>query len=1067
MKVFNTIRCLFLSVMLTVCATSVSAQDMAVNGKVTDQNGEPIIGATVMLNSNHSVGALTDMDGNYSISVPSNSTLLFTCIGYADKSVAVGGRAIINVTLEEDNEMLEETIVIGYGTQKKSLLTGATINITGDELQKQNTTNAMGALYSSVPGINIVQSNGQPGSGYKMTIRGLGTTGSSGPLIVIDGVAGGDLDDLNPADIESIDILKDAASAAIYGARAANGVVLVTTRQGKQGDEKATVTFDAYTGFQQPNTNGVRPVSATEYLSLIDRAYASFGSIKEGQNWYDLNALMPVQKQWMDSGRWSGTDWFSESTNQNAPTNNMVVGVTGGNDVVRYSFSFSKSYQEGTLGMPKPTYYDRTTVRANTDFSILKVNKRDVIKVGENVTFSLTDSRGINTGGIFNSDVHNALIKTPLLPAYDLDGSLYTYEMQIRDGWAIKDDEANTLQEQNLTEKQGKGVGVQGNVYLEIMPIRDLKLRTAYGFHANTNYSRSYTPKYVLTGTNYKDYDTVSQSADVSSSWTWELTANYKKTIAQAHTIEALAGTSIEATGWGMSVNGTRSSTKFGTWNSANLSSVEGALTSDENASMGGSNTVPYNKLLSFFTRVNYNYLDKYLFTAIVRTDGSCNFAKGNRWGVFPSLSAGWVVSNEPWMESTKDWLSFFKVRGSWGQNGNCSISNFQYTGVITLDGSYDFTYDQMSSSVAAYPQNIANSKLSWETSEQLSLGFDSRYFKSRLGVIFDWYRKDTKDWLVTPPQMGIMGANASSINGGAVRNSGVELSITWNDHVGDLRYNVGVNGSFNKNNVLYINNADGIIHGEAKIISENVRNMDGFQAKPGKPIGYFLGIASEGIFQNQAQIDAYNSKGYAFINGYDNTQPGDVIWIDQNGDGIYNELDCVEIGNPHPDFTMGFNIGLEWKGVDFSINGSGAFGQQVIQSYRQFALQELENYTNNFVNRLWTGEGSTNKFPRFSHGSHNNFKCNGYNSDIWIQDADYLKIRNITVGYDLKSVFKNLPFQKLRVFLTGQNLFTFTGYDGMDPEVGYGAGYSWASGIDIGYYPSPKVYMAGVSIKF
>lgn len=1067
MKGFNTIRCLFLAVMLMISATEAFAQNVTVKGKVTDMRGDPVIGATIMDSSNKAVGTLTDLDGNYSISVPSNTTLLFTCIGYADQTIAVAGKTEINITLSEDNELLDETIVIGYGTQKKSLLTGATINITGDALQKQNTTNAVGALYSSVPGINIVQSNGMPGSGYKMTIRGIGTTGSSGPLIVIDGVAGGDLDDLNPADIESIDILKDAASAAIYGARAANGVVLVTTRQGKQGQKKATVTFDAYTGIQTPNTNGVRPVSATEYLDLIDRAYASFGSIKEGQHWYDLNALMPVQKQWMDSGKWSGTDWFSESINKNAPTNNMVVGVTGGSDAIRYSFSFSKSYQEGTLGMPKPTYYDRTTVRANTDFSILKVNERDVIKLGENVTVSITDSRGIQTGGIFNNDVHNAIIKTPLLPAYDLDGSLYTFEKQVRDSWAIKDDEANTLQQQDLTERQGKGVGVQGNVYLEVNPIKELKFRTAFGFRANTNYSRSYTPKYQLTGTNYKDYDSVSQSADVSTNWTWELTANYKKTFAQAHTVEALAGTSIEATGWGMSVNGTRSTTKFGTWESANLSSVEGALTSDENASMGGGNTIPYNSLLSFFTRLNYNYQDKYLFTAIVRADGSCNFAKGNRWGVFPSVSAGWVMTNEPWMESTKSWLSFFKLRGSWGQNGNCRISNFQYTGVITLDGSYDFSYDQMNSSVAAYPQNIANSKLSWETSEQLALGFDSRFLKSRLGVIFDWYRKDTKDWLVTPPQMGIMGANASSINGGAVRNSGVELSITWNDHIGDLTYSVGVNGSFNKNNVLYINNADGIIHGESKILSENVRNEDGFQAKPGKPIGYFLGIKSEGIFQNQAQIDAYNANGYAFINGYENTQPGDVIWIDQNKDGKYNELDCVEIGNPHPDFTMGFNISLEWKGIDFSMNGSGAFGQQVMQSYRQFALQELEGYTNNFVNRLWTGEGSTNKFPRFSHGSHNNFKCNGYNSDIWAQNADYLKIRNITIGYDLKQAIKKLPFQTLRVFLTGQNLFTFTGYDGMDPEVGYGAGYSWASGIDIGYYPSPKVYMAGVSIKF
>lgn len=1060
MKLFNSIRCLFLAVLLTVSATNVFAQDISVKGKVTDQHGESVVGASVMLSSNQTVGTLTDLDGNYSISVPSNSSLVFSCIGYATQTVAVGGRSKIDVVLSEDTEFLEETVVIGYGTQKKKLLTGATINITGDEIQKQNTTNALGALYSSVPGVNIVQSSGLPGASYNITVRGLGTTGSgSGPLIVIDGVAGGSLDDINPADIESIDILKDAASAAIYGARAANGVVLVTTRQGRAGDKKPTVTFDAYTGFQQPNTNGVHGVSASEYLDLISRA-----GLSEFDN---IDSTMPVQREWMRKGLWNGTDWFTESINKNAPNNNMVLGVTGGSDFVRYSLSFTKSYNEGTLGAPKPVYYDRTTVRANTDFSLLRRNNRDIIKLGENVTVSITDSRDMSTSGR-GSDVSNLLTKTPLLPAYDLDGSIYTYEMQVRDGWDARDNEVNLLQQQSLKESEGKSVRVQGNVYLEVNPIRELKLRTAFGFRANSKFSRSYTPAYQLTASDFKDYDSVSQSASVSTAWTWELTANYKKTFAENHTIDALAGTSIEAIGWGMSLNGTRSSTKFGTWNSANLSSVEGALSSDEYASMGGGNTVPYNELLSFFGRLNYSYKDKYMLTAIVRTDGSSNFAKGNRWGVFPSVSAGWVMSEEPWMASTKDWLSFFKIRGSWGQNGNCSISNFQYASTISLNGQYDFSYEQTNPVTAAYPENIANSKLSWETSEQLAIGFDSRFFNSRLGVVFDWYRKDTKDWLVVPPAMGILGASASSINGGAVRNSGVELSLTWNDKIGDLRYSVGINGSYNKNNVLYINNADGIIHGEKKIISENVAKEDGFRAEPGKPIGYFLGIASEGIFQNQAQIDAYNADGYAFMNGYDQAQPGDVIWIDQNGDGVYDEKDCVEIGNPHPDFTMGFSISLQWKGLDFSINGSGAFGQQVIQSYRQFALQDLQGFTNNLVARYWTGEGSTNSFPRYSSGSHNNFKCNSYNSDIFVQDADYLKIRNITIGYDLKSVFKKLPFETFRFFVTGQNLFTITGYDGMDPEVGTGApGYSWSSGIDTGFYPSPKVYMAGVSIKF
>jgi TonB-linked SusC/RagA family outer membrane protein len=1041
-----------------LCGVSATAQNKAVRGSVVDSEGAPIIGAGVVVVGT-SVGAVTDANGAFHLNVPAGAELEFSCIGYASQVIPVGNQTVIDVVLVEDSESLEETVVVGYGTQKKKLLTGATINISGDDIQKQNTTNALGALYSSVPGVNIVQASGVPGAGYNITVRGLGTTGSAGPLIVIDGVAGGNLDDINPADIESIDILKDAASAAIYGARAANGVVLVTTRQGKIGEKKATVTLDAYTGFQQPNTNGVHGVTASEYLDLVARA---------GLNEFDnIEQTMPVQMQWIREGKWDGTDWFSASINKNAPTNNTVIGVTGGNDSVRYSLSFTKSYSEGTLGMPKPTYYDRTTVRANTDFTVLKKGNRDVIKLGERVVVSVTGSRGMSTSGRGN-DVSNLLTKTPLLPAYDLDGSIYTYQKQLRDGWDARDNEKNPLEENDMKESEGKGVRVQGNVFLEVNPFRELKLRTAFGFRANSNFSRSYTPVYQLTASDFKDYDSVSQSASVSTNWTWELTANYRKTFAKAHTVEALAGTSIEATGWGMSLNGTRSSTKFGTWESANLGSVEGALTSDEHASMGGGNTIPYNNLVSFFGRVNYSYKDKYLLTAIVRSDGSCNFAKGHRWGVFPSVSAGWVISSEPWMESTRDWLSFFKIRGSWGQNGNCRIDNFQYTGTISLSGQYDFSYDQTNPVSAAYPDKIPNSKLSWETSEQTAIGFDSRYFRSRLGVIFDWYRKDTKDWLVTPPSMGILGASAASINGGAVRNSGVELSFTWNDKAGDLRYSLGLNGSYNKNTVLYINNADGMIHGEKKIISENVAKEDGFRAEPGKPIGYFLGMASEGIFQNQAQIDEYNAKGYLFMNGYENAQPGDVIWINQNNDDKYDEKDCVEIGNPHPDFTMGFSISLQWKGLDFSVNGSGAFGQQVMQSYRQFALQDLQSFTNNLVARYWTGEGSTNKFPRYSSGSHNNFKCNSYNSDIFIQDADYVKIRNITLGFDFKQVFKNLPFQMLRIFVTGQNLFTFTGYDGMDPEVGTGApGYSWSSGIDTGFYPSPKVYMAGVSIKF
>ena len=334
MKLTNALRCLFLSGMVMLFGANSFAQNVTVKGKVSDSNGEPVIGVTVMLNGNNTVGSLTDANGNYSITVPANSTLSFSCVGFATQEEQLNGRNVINVVLQEDTEFLDETVVIGYGTQKKKLLTGATINISGEDIQKQSTTNALGALYSSVPGVNIVQASGVPGAGYSITVRGIGTTGNASPLIVIDGVAGGNLDDLNPADIESIDILKDAASAAIYGARAANGVVLVTTRQGKIGEKKATVTFDAYTGFQQPNTNGVHGITATEYLKMIE----DIGN----KEFEDIEKTMPVQMQWIKEGKWNGTDWFTESINKNAPTRNVVVGVTGGNDGIRYSFSFTK-----------------------------------------------------------------------------------------------------------------------------------------------------------------------------------------------------------------------------------------------------------------------------------------------------------------------------------------------------------------------------------------------------------------------------------------------------------------------------------------------------------------------------------------------------------------------------------------------------------------------------------------------------------------------------------------------------------------------------------------------------
>lgn len=1046
----------------TQAAEAAPVKLVAVRGNVRGDDGEPLIGVSVTATGVQG-GATTDINGDYVIHVPEGATLTFSYVGCTPISRKIGKDGKVDVTLNDDNNVLNEVVVVGYGVQKKRLVTGATLNIKGDDIQRQNTTNAIGALYSSVPGVNIVQNNGQPDAGFKVNIRGLGTTGSSSPLYVIDGIAGADINSLNPADIESVDILKDAASCAIYGSRAANGVVLVTTRQGNKG--KVNVSYDGYYSIQRANLNGVKSVSAQEYIDLINRAFVSKGTISEGENIHDWSALMPKHYGLIQSGAWRGTDWLEEFVNNNAPSYNNAVSVDGGNDLARFSLGFTNTSTEGTLGVPKPPKYNRTTVRLNTDFTLWRRGDLEIVKIGENVTFSTYKSNSISQGNIYDNKLHNLLVLSPLHPAYNDDGSFYTYADQQADGMQLPSGGYNMLEDNSLRSYDNRRFRIQANFWLEVNPHKDWRFRSVYGYNYYNRNNRTYTPAYELSSKDYSEYDRVQQEASTNTFWTWENTLQWGHDFGEHH-VDALIGTSMEQQGWGQSVGAWRKNTKFGTWEAANISNSDSAI-DPEMVSVWGGNTVPFKKLVSFFGRVNYNFMEKYLFTFILRHDGSSNFARGHRFGTFPSVSAGWIMTNEKWMESSRSWIDFLKIRGSWGRNGNCAIDNFQYLATVSLNAPYDFTTGGTSISTGAYPDIIPNPDLTWEKSEQLDFGFDARFLNQRLVATFDWYRKTTRDWLVNAPTLDSYGTGSPVINGGSVRNQGVELSLSWYDHIGDFNYSVGVNVATNANKVTSIDNTDGIIHGNTNVISQNIAQYNTYEARVGYPIGYFTGIASEGIFQNQAQIDAYRDAGYAFMDGYDKTQPGDVIWVDQNNDGSYNDEDVVMIGNPHPDVTLGVNISMRFKGFDLAVSGSGAFGQQVLQSYRSFANSDYDNYTNNFINRLWTGEGSTNSFPRFTDGTHNNFKCNGYVGDVWVQNADYFKVRTITLGYDFKHLFPKLPMQQLRIFFTGQNLLTFTGYDGFDPEVGYGGGDSWSSGIDIGYYPSPKAYTFGLNVKF
>ncbi len=1032
------------------------AQTQAIFGKVVDADGQPVIGAGVVV-SGTTNGATTDLDGNFSLRVAPGTTLEISCIGYVTRRVAAADN--MTVILQDDSEMLEETVVVGYGVQRKKLVTGSTVSVSGDKLASTHAVDAFGALQSQAAGVNIVQNSGQPGESYKVTIRGMGTAGSNTPLYVIDGVPDGNIAALSPNDIESIDVLKDAASSAIYGARASNGVILVTTKKGSKSG-KIQVSFDGYYGWQNPNTNGVTPLNAKQYMEINDLAYTI-----QGASTYDWAALIPKQYAQIMNGTWNGTNWLEETTVHNAPVSNASINIMGGSDISRFAIGVSNFSQTGTIGYPATPKYNRFTLRLNSDYSLIRKNNRDVLKFGENITFTNTFKKGVQIGGIYDNSIRTLMAMSPLLPVRNEEGGWYEYKDIVADQWDFSAELANPLAQLDYARnnRYNKGYRLQTNFFLEFVPIKGLTFRSSFGWQYSHSESRSYVPVYQLSTKTSNPNDDVSQSQSYSIRWSWENTANWVKSFGD-HNLDVLLGQSIEKWGYGNSVSATNSNSVFpGSFEHAYISNanvVDPAFTSIS----GSPNS--QGALSSFFGRINYNYKETYLLSAVLRADGSSNFARGHRWGIFPSVSAGWVVSNEPFMDFSKDWLSFFKLRASWGQNGNCNISAFQYLATISLGGNYYFN-DKSAPAIGAYPDILPNPDVKWETSEQLDFGFDARFFRSRLGISFDWYNKMTKDWLVQAPVLLSYGTNAPYVNGGDIRNRGYEILLSWNDSVNsDFSYGVSATFSHNSNMVTRLANSEGILHGPENAIAQNTAEL--YRVQVGYPIGYFWGYQMDGIIQNEQQKQDYLNKYFGGDAGKslqkDAIQPGDVMFVDLNGDGTIDVNDKTMIGDPNPDYNVGLSINLQWKGLDFSLNGYGAFGQQVAKSYRQFSDHPDDNYTTDVYTKYWKGEGSTNHYPRFTHGKHVNMS---ELSRVWLEDADYFKISTISLGYDLKRVAKFLPVQKFRVYVTATNMFTFTGYSGMDPEVGFGNGASWASGIDNGYYPSSRSWQIGLNVIF
>ena len=1023
--------------------TSICAK--TVTGKVLSaSDNEPLLGATVIVQGKQG-GSVTDLDGNFSIEANDGQTLVVSYIGFITQRVKVNGDNLV-IKLEEEANSLNDVVVIGYGVQKKKLVTGANINVKGDDIAKLNTSNPLQALQGQTPGMTIISQSGQPGSGLKVNIRGMGTINGSDPLYIIDGIRG-DIASLNPADIESIDVLKDAASAAIYGSQSANGVVLITTKSGKEG--RAVVSFDGYVGWQN-KPRSVKMLNAHEYMTILDEQ-----AINSGKQPYDWSAYKSIYNA---DGSVVDTDWVDQMFRKNAQTGSYNIGVTGGSKTGNYALTLGYMNQEGIVGGKDVSNYERYNFRVNSDWQV-----KPWLKIGEQVSFIYTKNRGVSVGNAYNNTLKGAFGMSPLVPVYGKNNYkspyLNTKFMDWQDVQAMGNPYGLMM---TNTNNENNAARFSANVYADAEWLKDLHFRTVVGYEYYSSDYRNFTPIYEFSDYSRNISQTrVSQNASHNHQLTWTNTLSYSWKW-KTHSLNALVGTeAYQFSGIGVSAGQGKLKSGFDDWSHAYISN--GTASSPEDGLSASGAPALKQRMFSYFGRAGWNWKETYMFNATLRADASSKFARGNRWGYFPSVSAGWLVSNERFWKPVANVLDYFKLRVSWGQVGNQNIGDLMFVSPITTAGVYYLFGNQYGAAAqapfyGAYESRLANEKVKWETSEQIDLGFDARAIDGRLNINFDWYYKTTKDWLVVAPILATAGTGAPYINGGDVKNTGVEVGLSWSDRIGkDLHYYVNVNGAYNHNEVGNIPTEDGIIHGTDGNGQLYDNSTEFYRASNGRPIGYFWGYKTAGVFQNQQDINDWIAAGNGVLQS--DVQPGDVKYYDIDHNGVINDADKVNLGNGMPDFTYGFTLGFDYKGFDFNVTANGMVGNDIVQAYRNVGTKTA-NYTTEVLSR-WTGEGTSNKYPRVTENN-----INWQFSDLFIHDGSFLRVSNVTLGYDFVKILKTQLFSQARLYFQIQNALTFTKYNGMDPEIGYGVN-SWASGIDLGYYPRPRTILVGVNLKF
>lgn len=1029
----------FVTMLCIIVVGSATIQAQTITGTVTDETTELTIPGVSVIQKGTVNGTITDIDGSYSIAlIEGSDTLQFSYIGYKTVEEQINGKKVIDISMAEDLLELDEVVVIGYGVQQKKVVTGAISTLDTEEITSTPVVRADQAMQGRAAGVVVTNMSGQPGEEPTVRIRGAGTTRDAAPLYVVDGFVVGSIDYLNPGDIESMDILKDAASAAIYGARAGNGVVLITTKSGKSG--KMNVTFSGYYGIQNV-IKKLDMLDSDQYMMIMNEGASNAGLTEP----FDPNEIQKYNTNWQDV-----------LFEKNAPIMNYDVAVSGGNDISTYSSSVSYFSQNGIIGGDKSSF-ERITARINSTHKVTKW-----FTFGMNLSYANINKRGIDPNVSFNGAYSSALNIDPLTPVYETDPDIlsmppYSNEPVVTDAdgnvYAISQyvgaEVVNPLALLEIQNRKYKQDQFLGNLYGEFEIIKGLKFKTSLGMDLNYLNEDSYRPLYYLNGAqNNTQKTSVYKSLERWFTWQWENTLVYSKRI-NDHNFSVLIGTTASEKRYD-NLNGFNA--KVPTTDPDNIY-LDMAIDTAWQAFGGAWEEA----LFSTFGRITYDYKSKYAFTGIVRYDGSSMFGENNRYGLFPSVGVSWLLSEESFMPDLGP-LSYLKLRASWGINGNDRIGRYQYLSVIDMNRRYILGGG---TATGASPAYLNNQDIQWEQSEQIDIALDLGFFNERLTTTFDYYIKNTNGLLERIPIPAHVGNDPPYANVGSVRNSGIEFIANWRQYNKKIRYSFGINGSYNKNEVTYIGNEEKALVGASWAIAGAVT-----RAEEGLPIGFFYGYKTDGIFQNTQEVYQHiGSEGNLL---QPNAVPGDVRFVDINNDGVINEEDRTMIGDPIPDWNLGINGQIEYKNFDLSFLIIGAFGQQLFNGSQRQDLR-YTNRTTEILGR-WTGEGTSNTIPRYTWiDANNNYRV----SDLYIEDGSYVRVKNIQLGYNIPAKFlKKFGSTSWRIYVSAENLLTFTKYTGADPEIGSLRDYEgnlnvFDIGIDRGIYPQARTFRFGTSISF